>query len=63
MNTKVKAVDLGALQDTFIKTKVALASDARAYARAEEALARSRKAFETADATLKAAVKVVFAQP
>ena len=63
MNTKPKSVDLGALQDAFIKTKSNYASDLKVFTRAEDALARSREAFGTAEAALKAAVKTVFAQP
>ena len=63
MTTKAKSVDLGALQDAFIKTKSTYLSDLKVYTRAENSLARSREAFGTAEAALKAAVKTVFAQP
>jgi len=63
MNTKGKPVDLGALQDNYIKSKANFASDLKVFTRAEDALARSREAFGTAEAALKAAVKTVFAQP
>lgn len=63
MNTKTKSVDLGALQDAYIKTKAAYQSDLKAYVRAEDAKDRSREAFGTAEAALKAACKSVFAQP
>jgi hypothetical protein len=63
MNTKTKPVDLGALQDAYIKAKATYQTDLKAYNRAEEALGRSRESFATSEAALKAACKSVFAQP
>jgi hypothetical protein len=63
MNAKSKPIDLGALQDAYIKAKSIYQSDLKASARAEDALGRSREAFGAAEAALKAAFKSVFAQP
>jgi len=45
MSTKSKSVDLGALQDDFIKAKAKHQSDIKAFINAEAALDRSRDAF------------------
>lgn len=54
-----KSIDLGSLQDAYLKAKATLASDSKANVRAQETLDRSKQVFQQAYDELKAAAHTV----